>query len=309
MWGGALGCAASSVRSQCTNSNDCDPWERCENGSCVQDNADPDAGPVDAGVDAAPVDAALPDAAPPDAAIPCPPDEVFTFTETQESLSIPQHVRFLHVKLWGGGGNDEDQCPWSQGAGLDGGQGGYTEAIFQVSPGTALAPGTELVVIVGSAGLAGASASRFGFGVRGGGGLTGLFFGPGPIEADDGNQALAVAGGGGSAGAPNCHPGGPGNHPTAGGRADMRGGQGSDPDHIIGGGGGYEGGPGGQLQQAATGGSGYVDQTLAVDRRIHYAEPGDNPVPGSTDADYVAQGGTAGRSEQPGLAIVKFTCE
>jgi hypothetical protein len=300
--GGGVGCAPNTAGVACQNDNDCHPGSHCEQGTCVSGNPDQDAAVSDAVV-SPPVDAQVGDGG-----APCDAEE-FTFTETQETFVIPAQARYMHVKLWGAGGNDESQCPWTAGgAGLDGGQGGFTEAIFEIRPQTALAPGTELVLIVGAAGLAGADSSRFGFGVRGGGGLTGIFFGPAPIEAGDADQAVAVAGGGGSAGAPGCYPGGPGNHPSAGGRTDMQGGEGTDPDHIIGGGGGFEGGLGGHLNLEGTGGLGFVDETLALDFRLHYASPGDNPVPGATDDDYVAQGGTAGRPEHAGLAIIKFVC-
>jgi len=291
---GAAGCATDPATVACQNHNDCDPGYHCDQGSCVSDNPDPDA--------------SVTDAQPGDSGTSCAAEEL-PFSDTEETIVIPDHARYMHVKLWGAGGNAENTCPWTEnGAGLDGGQGGFTEAIFEIHHGTALAPGTSLVVIVGAAGKAGANASRFGFGVRGGGGLTGIFFGPGPIGVDDAADAVAVAGGGGSAGPPECHAGGPGNHSDSGGRDDMQGGAGEDTDQMLGGGGGHEGGPGGDRNVAATGGSGYVDQTLALDHRLFSAAVGDSPVPGSTDADYIAQGGTAGVSEQPGLAIIRFTC-
>ncbi len=232
-----------------------------------------------------------------------------TFTDAEEVLVIPENAQFMHVKLWGGGGNDESQCDWTAGGGgLDGGQGGFTEAIFEVRPGTALQPGTELVVIVGSAGLASTTASRFGFGVRGGGGLTGLFFGPGPIESGDATRALAIAGGGGSASGPDCHAGGPGNHPDAGGRNDMSGGEGTTNTPSVGGGAGYTGGAGGGSRDAADGGEGFVDIALdnVLDSRIRYAVLGNYPVAGSDDEDYIAHGGSAGLSEHAGLAVIHF---
>jgi MYXO-CTERM domain-containing protein len=230
------------------------------------------------------------------------------FTEAEEVVVVPEGAQFMHVKLWGGGGNDESQCDWALGDGLDGGQGGFTEAIFEVRPGTALEPGTALVVIVGSAGLASTAVSRFGFGVRGGGGLTGVFFGPGPIESGDATRALAIAGGGGSASGPDCHAGGPGNHPDAGGRDDMQGGEGTPTTPSVGGGAGYSGGAGGDSRDAADGGEGFVDQELenTLDSRVNYASLGDYPVPGSNDEDYVAHGGSAGLSEHAGLAVINF---
>ncbi len=222
---------------------------------------------------------------------------------------MPPTAKYMVVKLWGAGGNDEGICPWSQNhQGTDGGQGGFTYAVFEIRRGTRLAPGTELVVIVGQKGQAGTN-SRFGFGIRGGGGLTGIFFGPGPIQATDRDRALAIAGGGGSAAPPGCHPGKPGNAPDAGGLATMQGGEGQDPDQVIGGGAGYSGGEGGDLGVPGKGGSGYVDEELALDFLIEYSEYSTTerfPVPRSDDPDY---NGTAGDSEQPGLAVIKFVCE
>lgn len=261
----------------------------------------PDATPDDSGTPGA-------DAWSGDGGVPCVPVTI-AFTDAEELLVIPEGAHFMHVKLWGAGGNDESQCDWTTGgAGLDGGQGGFTEAIFEVHPDTALESGTALVVIVGAAGLAGEAASRFGFGVRGGGGLTGIFFGPGPIESGDATRALAVAGGGGSASGPECHAGGPGNHPDAGGRNDMQGGAGTSTTPSVGGGAGYTGGAGGDSREAAMGGEGFADVDLALDSRVHYASLGDYPVPGSGDEDYLAHGSSAGLSEHPGLAIINFVC-
>lgn len=292
------GCAASSGRDRCINANDCRPGYICDDGLCILGEV---------------LDGSLPDvhqietdsAVYPDADVLCEPER-FPLSEQQDSFVIPENARYMHVKLWGAGGNDEGSCPWAQnGAGVDGGQGGFTEAIFEIRRGTVLAPGTELVVIVGQKGQAGTN-SRFGFGVRGGGGLSGVFFGPGPITENDAEKAIAIAGGGGSASVPDCHPGGPGNHPDSGGRSTMAGGPGLDTDQIIGGGAGYEGGPGGDIGLAGKGGKGYVDELLATDLKILYSPQGEGPPPNTSDEDY---NGTAGVSEQPGLVVIHFVCQ
>ncbi|MBI2896884.1 MAG: hypothetical protein HYY06_25220 [Deltaproteobacteria bacterium] len=219
----------------------------------------------------------------------------FQVTETQEQFIVPDGVRYMAVKAWGAGGNGEGVCE-----GDDSGLGGFTEAAFEV------APGTPLVVIVGKRGRAGITNEevvRFGFGSWGGGGLSGVFRGGGPITAADGARALVIAGGGGSAGAPDCAPGGTGNAPDAGGQATMLGSTGADD--INGGGGGYSGGSGGARGEPGLGGSGFVDPS-ALDSVMLSSERGSGIAPRSDEADY---DGVAGTGEQSGLIVIHFTCE
>jgi hypothetical protein len=202
----------------------------------------------------------------------------------------------MHVKAWGAGGNAEAEC----GGGDDGGLGGFSEAVFEVTP------GTPLIVIVGKrgrSGITGEDIVRFGFGAWGGGGLSGVFRGPELINEYDKDKALLIAGGGGSAGAPGCDPGGTGNHPDSGGMPTMMGSMGAD--EVTGGGGGYEGGTGGERGRAGMGGSGYVDPS-ALDSRMAYGEPGSGTPPRTDDPDYEAPAATG---EQSGLVVIHFTCE
>jgi len=226
------------------------------------------------------------------------PSVTFPLTETQVAFSVPSNVRYMHVKAWGAGGNDEGQC-----GKLDGGLGGFSEAVFEVRP------GDPLIVIVGKrgrAGISGEERARFGFGEWGGGGLSGVFMGRDLITATDQAKALVIAGGGGSAGAPGCHPGGTGNHPKAGGMPTMQGGLGADD--INSGAGGYFGGKGGARGMEGMGGTGYVrnvEPTKALDSRMLFVEPLAPKPPRADDPDY---DGTAGTPELSGLVVIRFTC-
>ncbi|MFH2007721.1 MAG: hypothetical protein ABI333_14140 [bacterium] len=288
-----LSCAHQGVQQQagCEDHDDCNPGYVCNaEGVCVV--GDVDAGAVDAMI--------FPpsDALPPDGSV-C-AEAHFPVSETEESFVVPANARYMHVKLWGAGGNAELGCSYY----ANGGRGGYSEGVFEVTPGDAL------IVIVGKSGLAymtGEDLVRFGFGHWGGGGLSGVFRGPEPITETDWDRALIIAGGGGSAGAgPNadeCVPGGPGNHPTAGGMPTMLGGPGEDD--VNGGAGGYRGGPGGARGEAGMGGTGHVDEVLAIDSKMAHSEPGNTPPPNITDPDY---DGVAGTTEESGLVVIRFVC-
>ncbi len=266
----------------CKTSEDCGGGA-CVDGRCAQTDA--------SSFDVSPSDVS-------DAADVACPSVTFPMTETQVAFAVPDNVRYMHVKAWGAGGNDEGQC-----GKLDGGLGGFTEAVFEVKP------GDPLIVIVGKrgrAGVTGEERARFGFGEWGGGGLSGVFMGRDLITDKDQAKALVIAGGGGSAGAPGCHPGGTGNHPTAGGMPTMQGGTGAD--EINGGAGGYFGGKGGAKGQASKGGTGYVrnvEPMKALDSRMLYVEALAPKPPRADDPDY---DGTAGTPELSGLVVIRFTC-
>jgi hypothetical protein len=219
----------------------------------------------------------------------------FEVTETQELFVVPEGVTFMHVKAWGAGGNGEGRCEAD-----DSGLGGFTEAVF------AVAPGDELAILVGKRGRAGISGEeivRFGFGSWGGGGLSGVFRRGDPITESDRDRALVIAGGGGSAGAPDCAPGGTGNADDAGGQDTMLGSAGAD--EINGGGGGYSGGSGGARREAGRGGSGWVDPS-ALESVMLFAERGSGLPPRTEDPDW---DGVAGTGEQSGSVIIHFSCE
>jgi hypothetical protein len=229
-------------------------------------------------------------------------------TDTREVFTVPDGVGFMHVKAWGAGGNGELGCA-DDGTEPNGGVGGFSEAVFEVTP------GEPLIVLVGwRAHLHTTEAEilRYGFPAPGGGGLSGLFSGSDPVMPnDDGrNRAMIIAGGGGSAGAPGCVPGGSGNHRYAGGQTTMRGSRGVDD--INGGGGGHEGGRGGEAGEAGRGGKGWVSGD-ALDSVMEAVEPmdSDNPEeyidpPRMDDPDW---GDGAARGEHNGRVVIHFSSE
>lgn len=296
-----VACSAEPGGGACSTAAECTRGDTCVEGRCVATSADgggSDSGPrADSGPLPPPIDAGDFDGA-----FPC-GEMTFPLTATEESFTVPPGVRYMHVKAWGAGGNDERSC----GATPDGGTGGFTEAVFAVGSGTSLPSGTELVVIVGQRGRAGTSGEdlfRFGFGAWGGGGLTGVFRGPSPIADTDRDRALVVAGGGGSASGPDCSAGIPGNYPSAGGAASMLGElpSGSSP---LGGAGGYEGGSVGARNVPSNGGTGFVAPE-ATDALLLHSEPGTNAPPRTDDPDY---DGMAGQSELSGLMVIRYLCE
>jgi len=264
---------------------------------CANGGVEDTEGPSDASGDGAHSDSIFPmedtaDAA--EADTPC-GSATFKVTETQVVFNVPSDVRYMHVKLWGAGGNGEGQCTGSS----DGGLGGFSEGVFAVKP------GDPLIIIVGKrgrSGMTGEDRFRFGFGDWGGGGLSGVFSGPDPIADKDASKAFIIAGGGGSAGAPGCNPGGTGNHPDAGGMTTMQGGAGADS--INGGAGGYKGGLGGPKGKPSSGGTGYVSPT-ALDSRMLHSERMTGTPPKMDDPDY---DGLAGKEEQSGLVVIHFSC-
>jgi len=222
------------------------------------------------------------------------------YSETQELYTVPPGARYMHVKAWGAGGNEEHLPGTCPGIVDDGGLGGYSEAVFEVTP------GAQLIIIVGKLGRAGVSEEdriRFGFGNWGGGGLSGIFMGPDFVTENDQDKALIIAGGGGGSGGDCANPGGTGNHPESGGQTTMQGSSGADD--VNGGGGGYYGGTGGARGAPGMGGTGYVSES-ALDYVILYAEPGDGVPPRTDDDDY---DGTAGGYEKNGLVVIHFVCE
>jgi len=264
-------------------------------------------------------DDALPDVRPEadaDEDVPC-LEETIPLSNTQVSYLVPGYARYMHVKVWAAGGNGEAGCseaeyPWD-----NGGYGGFSAAVFEV------VPGTPLIIIVGGPGHASSSGippeerMRFGWGMDGGGGLSGIFEGPDAITDADSAKALIIAGGGGGATTSRdnpCAPGKNGNILLADGEAmpTMQGGVGSD-DGVNGGGGGHRGGKGGTHGISGWGGEGFVaaDALLSA---IENADPGDDLPPRADDPDYVAAweaagGYPPGTTEAAGLIVISFVCE
>lgn len=285
------GCAESYTAYYCDESGECRAADECVAGEC---GIPPDdTAPASEETDARPPDG--------DGAAEC-AAQVIPFTDTDVTVLIPAGARFMEIKAWGAGGNQELVCPYE-----DAGMGGFTKAVFELGTRAGLRPGDVLSVVVGQlgrSGLSGDEIDRHGFGTWGGGGLSGVFLGEGPVGENDRARALVVAGGGGSAGG-TCSPGGPGNHPTAaGGESTMRGSAGADGPN--GGGGGYAGGTGGGRGQGGRGGSGYVAPDALGTPVLAYAEPGAGIPPGIDDPDY---DGTSAGVESDGLVVIRFTCE
>ncbi|MBI5531154.1 MAG: hypothetical protein HY898_00460 [Deltaproteobacteria bacterium] len=299
------GCSGSADADPCA-STVCSSGTQCVEGKCVLKPLG-DAGPhvIDSGtgndVSTGDDSGMKIDAGPIEDSAPSEPTECFKsdipYTNTQLSFAVPPGARWMHVKAWGGGANQEGSCP--------GGVGAYTEASFEVKP------GTELVFVVGAPGSASTELEQMltGFGRTGGSGLTGVFSGPGLVKADEFSKAWMIAAGGGGAGVQSgggpCIPGVPGNHPTAGGMPTMLGGVGLD-DNVNGGGGGYRGGKGGAKGEKGFGGTSYVDPARATDSFTLQGEIGDEMPPNTGDPDYK---NNAGSYETPGLLVVKFTCD
>ncbi|MFH2007717.1 MAG: hypothetical protein ABI333_14120 [bacterium] len=286
------GCASSSSQQTgCADDDECNPGYICDNDTCVLGDRD---GSVYNDTFYIPPS----DALPPDGSV-C-AEAHFPMTETEEHFLVPANARYMHVKAWGSGGNGEGGCGVPDDSG---GLGGYSEAVFEMVPGTAL------VVIVGEPGRAGNPEARFGFGNRGGGGLSGVFYGPDPITPTDYDKALIIAGGGGSASVPGCLPGGTGNHTDpgiAGGMPDMESGLGTDSDQILGGGAGYRGGTGGDIGYAGKGGTSFVGPEALPDRTLRlFAQPGDGVPPNTDDEDYLAP---TGETEKAGQVVIRFIC-
>jgi hypothetical protein len=244
-----------------------------------------------------------------DAAASCETSE-HIFTETAETFVVPQDVRYMIIKAWGAGANEEEQCPGYTGKG---GPGGYTAVVLDVSPGaTLVTAGATLSVVVGrrvGQNETPDEIARRGFAASGGGGLSGVFTGGFPLSASGYDRAVVIAGGGGSAGSQNpstCTMGLPGNHPQAGGMNDMQGGAG-EHDNLNGGGGGYRGGQGGEWGQPGTGGTEHVpNHSDLLDSRIAYQNVGQWTPPMTSDLDY---DGTAASSQARGLVVIRFVCD
>lgn len=252
---------------------------------------------------------------------------VFNNTGADQVFPIPATATWVRVQAWGAGGGAANQ-PY-----LQGGVGGYTEAIFMAS---AIVTGS-LTVVVGSPGFdifngtgnlpnsppvyggggggAGGTLSSAGS-TSSGGGLSGVFDG-----AFAQANAVAVAGGGGGHGhgqfTGQGTSGTNGNNPLSGGNGAING---ITPTAVAnqtagGGGGGYEGG--GQqtrgtngVAQGGEGGSGFVF-TSAFSSSVQFtADNGGNVVPASGDANYVAGIGSYNAAlntvSGAGLVVIEF---
>lgn len=238
-------------------------------------------------------------------------DLALEFSGEPTPLEVPSSARFLLVKAWGAGGNND---------GSFGGPGGFSSALYEV-----VDPQT-LTAIVGRLGRNDGEVA-FGFGARGAGGLSGLFAGPPPLAAAERERAIVIAGGGGSSVRDVPPAGGAGNR--GGGMPSMAGGNATnvgpgDRNLNTGGGGGYEGGIGRQTDSTGgTGGTGIVLEAGGlrlvsiggVSQSIVEASDTMFP-PRQDDEDYpaCAPGTEApdcdpGVGERAGFMVVRVLCE
>lgn len=245
------------------------------------------------------------------------PDQYFVFQNTGnrddntgslQLLTIPTGGTKIDGWLWGAGGRGDgaNSPPFDPQA--RGGIGGFTSFTdFAVTAGqqfAIIAGGTLKDNVI--------QTPVFGFGGKNsadghssnGGGLSGIFTGPGAVVPTDATRAIAIAGGGGGGGATGDTTGrvkgGNGNAPTAGGMADFQGanGTGGITTGKGGGGGGYIGGKGFTLYGA--GGTGYLKAGLTG--QIQYANVDDTVPPGTTIARYTDN---AGQPDANGLVIIR----
>lgn len=243
--------------------------------------------------------------------------QAFTYTGSDQNITVPACATTALVKAWGAGGSAQSLLPTH-----GGGAGGYTEALLPVTP------GDLLTVVVGQSPT---SATAYGFagstGDGTGGGLTGLFTGHTHVLHSENNRALLIAGGGGGG--------------DYAGNSSSRGGNGNDPAHSGGqntmqgitdnldpfpartycgsGGGGYHGGgrhyrdsiqgSAATLPYGGEGGSPYV-VSGATNIKILASPDGSNSPPNATDPDYqtgIALGASPGVRNGiggPGLLII-----
>ena len=248
--------------------------------------------------------------------------QVLNFTGSDQVVTAPAGAVGMRVLAWGAAGGGHVGF-FTQLA--EGGAGGFTEAVFNVTG------GEQFTVVVGEGGDTASTNSpdpdTYGWGQGGlhdqGGGLSGIFSGTAVVTAADQARALAIAGGGGSVdhiGGSAWASGTNGNHQTDSGGvvgSFLGSAEPTAPNGAIGftpenwsssGGGGYEGGgrsnyafgrlnPGNQggtgSDHAAQGGSGFVSGS-AVFGSIEYTDliaasaTNDNAPPRQSDPNYVA---------------------
>ncbi|MCH2195388.1 gliding motility-associated C-terminal domain-containing protein [Kordia sp.] len=265
---------------------------------------------------------------------------VFTYTGSDQVVTIPANAIGMQVKVWGAGGGHE-----IVGTGGYAGVGGYTYARFDSS---VVIPGNQISVVVGAGGNFNgrpdefSPAAVYGFGsISGhdqGGGLSGVFIGNTTVLETDNSRALIIAGGGAgyenSGGLPDeGAQGNNGNSLSSGGEATMRGASDDFPSssctplpttaHFSGGGGGYEGGNRTQTlvanyssvygtcdnnRAAANGGSGFVNPSAIVSSIQFTADGTINLPPNVSDPDYISGVGVAGTNSSNaggnGLVII-----
>ena len=209
-----------------------------------------------------------------------------SYTGSDQTWTVPAGVTSVTLKVWGGGGAG------SSGGGnqrADGGEGGFTQSTYAVTPGDVLTikvgrggtynQGQNSSVYVGG-GATQRTGNQNGWYGGAGGGLSAVYTAGGTLIAlagggGGGSSGVASAGvggiGGGTTGGSASYPGGGGGTPSAGGAAgsggngngtagsSLQGGSGIADQYNGnggGGGGGYYGGGGGGIGTQSAGGGG-----------------------------------------------------
>jgi len=128
-----------------------------------------------------------------------PVKQIFSYTGSVASFTVPNSITALNAKVWGAGGGGGSPADW--GFGSDGGSGGFASGTITVTP------GQVLNIVVGSGGVNNSTSRVFGGGGAqspnssftnrggGGGGYSGIF--RSTVSQID---ALIIAGGGGGGG-------------------------------------------------------------------------------------------------------------
>ncbi len=231
--------------------------------------------------------------------------QVFDYTGSDQTLTIPPCITQIKLKIWGAGGGGSQYAGYYGGAGA----GGYVEGILNVIN------GDTYTIMVGEGGATDGTADNVSYGFGGsyaplafggfGGGLSGIFTGNTTILHTDQARALLIAGGGGggekATAATECTTGGQGGDVVfAGGMPTMQGESAGGGRIGAGAGGGYNGGllslrlSGNGTWYAGEGGTNYVHTSVLNPVSLHSADYGNwnaSPhsyyePPNTTDPDY-----------------------
>lgn len=143
----------------------------------------------------------------------------FGYTGSDQSWTVPAGTTKIGLMIWGAAGGSHFGATRSVDTYTTGGSGGYTEAVVSVT-------GGETLIIVVGAGGAGTNGAPGGYGGGGdggytnrnagewgtaGGGMSGVFAGPGTVYSGNtwqppaGPRAIAIAGGGSGYGLSGIH--------------------------------------------------------------------------------------------------------
>ena len=256
--------------------------------------------------------------------------DTYTYTGADQTWTVPAGVSSITVKVWGGGGGSSNYTPQA------GGEGGFTQATYAVTPGDVLTfkvagGGLGAQNNAGAAYVGGGSAGQdtgggTSHGTGSGGGLSAVYKGATIIAISGGGggagwYGTAVGGsGGGTTGAAGTgpRPGG-GGTPSAGGSggtgaetpgqngASLAGGKGASgaANNGAGGGSGYYGGGGGGGSFPNYGGGGGGSSYVGAGTTATNLVQGKN----GTDPDWsagIAVGGTSGGNGGNGKIVVSY---